>query len=194
LIPEAHLQFDLILLMGGPQSVADPAAQDFFKPFLNLVRSVFARKKGKMIGICLGSQIIAEALGGKVFPGKNGPEIGFSSVKIVDSGHWIFEKLADKTEITAFHLHEDSFELPGSARLLLSSEKYENQAFVIDNRIFGFQTHLEPTYEMIETWKKVHSEFISRAFPLDDSEWKSKQKEMEDSARQIFRSILEKEV
>lgn len=186
--PEMHLQFDLVVLLGGPQSVADPAEQEFFKPYYKLVQNIAAMPQKKCIGICLGSQIIAKALGGDVLVGDKGPEVGFSEVRVVDSSNPIFSGLGS-TSIMAFHLHEDVVKLPINAKLLLEGSMYPNQMFAVENRIFGFQTHLEPTLSMLQVWLEVHKEFIAKGSG-DFSEMDLKQKQMSASANQIFRNII----
>jgi GMP synthase-like glutamine amidotransferase len=191
LIPQAHQFFDTIVLMGGPQSVADPGMSHFFKPYFDLVKAVHSRDKGRLIGVCLGAQIIAEALGGKVIVGSKGPEVGFSSVIVMRPEDKAFAELDSLKSFPAFHLHEDSFELPPGAKLLLSSEKYENQMFSIEDRIYGIQAHLEPSYAMLKIWKNVHKEFLERGGNPSTEDWEEKQKEMEKVARVLFNNLIE---
>ncbi|MCC5813310.1 MAG: type 1 glutamine amidotransferase [Leptospira sp.] len=191
LIPQAHLAFDLIILMGGPQSVTDESLKKFFKPYMNLVRNTLATQGKKMIGICLGSQIIAQALGGEVKKGDKGAEVGFGELEIVSPEDKIFQDLNNTKSILGFHLHEDVFTLPGSAKLLLSSEKYTNQLFSIQDRIYGFQVHLEPTWDMLQVWKDVHMEFMAKANVSFTHDWKDHQESMAENSRLIFKRIIE---
>ncbi|TGM31787.1 type 1 glutamine amidotransferase [Leptospira biflexa] len=188
LMPEIHLNFDLIIMLGGPQSVADPDEQEFFKPYYEIVENVAVLPNKKLIGICLGSQIIARALGANVRPGTKGPETGFSDLQILKPEHPIFSGLNIES-ILAFHLHEDIFDIPVGAEHLLASEFYANQMFSYKNKIFAFQTHLEPTLEMLDVWQNVHKEFIAKGTG-DFSNLKSKQKTMEESAKILFRNII----
>ncbi len=188
LMPEIHLNFDLIVMLGGPQSVADPNHQEFFKPYYEIVENVVAMPNRKLIGVCLGSQIIAHALGANVRPGTKGPETGFSDLQILKPEHPIFAGIKSES-IKAFHLHEDIFDIPVGAEHLLSSEFYANQMFSYKNRIFAFQTHIEPTLGMLQVWQNVHKDFIAKG-KGDFSNLESKQKEMEESAKTIFRNII----
>ncbi|TGL08572.1 type 1 glutamine amidotransferase [Leptospira bouyouniensis] len=188
LMPEIHLNFDLIVMLGGPQSVADPTKQDFFKPYYEIVENVAALSNKKLIGVCLGSQIIARALGANVRPGTKGPETGFSELQILKPEHPVFKGINSES-ILAFHLHEDIFDIPVGAEHLLASEFYANQMFSYKNKIFAFQTHLEPTLGMLQVWQNVHNEFIAKGTG-DFSDLEPKQKIMEESAKILFRNII----
>lgn len=188
LMPEIHLNFDLIVMLGGPQSVADPKEQEFFKPYYDIVENVVALPNKKLIGICLGSQIIAKALGANVRPGTKGPETGFSELQILKPEHPIFSGI-QKDSVLAFHLHEDIFDIPVGAEHLLASDFYANQMFAYKNRVFAFQTHLEPTLEMLNVWQSVHKDFIAKGNG-DFSEIANKQKVMAETAKTIFRNII----
>lgn len=188
LMPEIHLNFDLIVMLGGPQSVADPDKQEFFKPYYDIVENVIALPNKKLIGVCLGSQIIARALGANVRPGTKGPETGFSELQILNPAHPVFSGIQGES-ILAFHLHEDIFDIPVGADHLLASEFYANQMFSYKNKVFAFQTHLEPTLGMLQVWQNVHKEFIAKGNG-DFSDLETKQQTMEKSAKIIFRNII----
>lgn len=188
LMPEIHLNFDIIVMLGGPQSVADPDKQEFFKPYYEIVENVIALPNKKLIGVCLGSQIIARALGANVRPGTKGPETGFSELQILKPAHPVFSGVEGES-LLAFHLHEDIFDIPVGADHLLASEFYANQMFSYKNKVFAFQTHLEPTLGMLQVWQNVHKEFIAKGNG-DFSELETKQQTMEKSAKIIFRNII----
>jgi GMP synthase-like glutamine amidotransferase len=192
ILPESHLNFDLIVLMGGPQSVADPQMAEFFKPYFSLVENCISMGHSRMIGVCLGSQIIAQVLGSPVRQGELGAEVGFSECKIVDKNAKVFKSLKDDS-VLGFHLHEDTYDIPKSCTHLLSTKIYPSQMFSYDDRIYGIQTHLEPSSEMIHVWKNVHKNFIEKA-NADTSDWIAKQKIMEDTSRIIFQNMIQKEV
>jgi GMP synthase-like glutamine amidotransferase len=192
LIPYSHLSFDLILLMGGPQSVSDPNLFHFFEPYFNLVEGVLSVKKAKLIGVCLGSQIIAEVMGSKIRKGGKGPEVGFADCKILDKSSVAFQGINSET-LSAFHLHEDTFDIPYGTKHLLYSEKYPSQMYSFEDRVWGIQAHLEPNADMLNVWKNVHKEFIHSA-KVDPSDWLDKLKTMEATSRVIFRNMIENEV
>ncbi|XDD51690.1 type 1 glutamine amidotransferase [Leptospira sp. WS92.C1] len=186
-IPDAHLIFDLIILLGGPQSVTDPFLFHFFEPWFNLVRYASSMANRKIIGICLGSQIISKALGGEVIRGEKGPEVGFLEVQVQEP-HAIFNGIGS---FPAFHLHEDVFTIPQGGKHLLKSEMYPNQMFSFQDRIFGIQCHLEVTASMLEVWQNVHSDFIRSAGWIPGPETESLRSQMEISGRKLFNAILE---
>lgn len=191
IIPNAHLMFDILILMGGPQSVEDDSQAEFFSPYFELVRDFLSIPNRKVIGVCLGAQILSRVLGGKVVKGTKGIEAGFSTVTIRDRSDSIFEGISVASG-TAFHLHEDTFTIPEKAKLLMSSEMYENQLFSFENRVFGFQCHLEATLPMVENWSGIHREFIAKspnAYPVLD---KQMQSDAEDFGGKIFRNIIRK--
>jgi GMP synthase-like glutamine amidotransferase len=186
LVPESQQIFDLILLMGGPQTVYNESEYEFFKPYLNLVEQTLSLPNKKIIGVCLGSQILAKVLGAKVEKGKNGSEIGFSKLQIKDSSHPIFSNL--KSDINTFHLHNDTFDLPTGSKLLASSEKYENQIFDYKNIAFGIQCHLEVTPIMLQTWWKVHK--LNKQIGELNSSHLEEAKEMNELAKPIFDKMI----
>lgn len=186
-LPDAHLVFDLIVLLGGPQSVTDHSLTDFFEPWLNLVRYAKSIPNCKVIGICLGSQIISKALGGEVKRGENGPEVGFYDVQVQEP-HFLFDGISS---FPAFHLHEDVFSIPEGTKRLLKSEKYSNQMFSFEDRIFGIQCHLEITASMLSIWQKAHSDFIRSAGWIPGPETEFLRSQMEKVGGSIFEKILD---
>lgn len=191
LIPQSHQFFDIIIMMGGPQDLADPDMESFFKPYIDLVQAAYSRDKARVIGVCLGSQIIAEALGGKVYTGKEGAEVGFSPVTVLDPEDKAFAGLNSLKSFQAFHLHRNTFDLPPGAKHLLSSEKYKNQMFSIEDRIYGIQAHLEPSIAMLKIWKDVHKEFLEKGGNPSTEDWEERQVEMEKIARVLFNNLIE---
>ncbi|WP_061248816.1 type 1 glutamine amidotransferase [Leptospira alstonii] len=187
-LPDAHLVFDLIVLLGGPQSVEDPALSRFFEPWLNLVRYAASMPNRKVIGICLGSQIISKALGGEVRRGEKGPEVGFYDVQVREPSPFLFDGISS---FPAFHLHEDVFSIPQGAKHLLTSEMYSDQMFSFQDRIFGIQCHLEVTASMLQVWQTVHSDFIRSAGWVPGPETEVLRSQMENVGRRIFGAILD---
>jgi len=137
--------FDWLIIMGGAMSANDDAEFGWLTE-----EKIFIKKAidaGKVvIGVCLGAQLIAASLGAKVYRNKN-KEIGwFDLTPTKDAKNTILANCFAK-KINAFHWHGDTFDLPKGAVLLASSEATKNQGYIIDNRIVGFQFHLETTLE-----------------------------------------------
>ncbi|MCQ4336521.1 MAG: type 1 glutamine amidotransferase [Sulfolobales archaeon] len=133
--------FDVLVIMGGPMGVYEADRYPFLYAEMELIRK--AKREGKrVLGVCLGSQLISKSLGDEVTKGPFGPEIGVSKVRLLP-------KLGDK-EIEVFQWHGDTFTLPPSSELLAYSEKYF-QAFRV-GKVLALQFHLEVDAKMVSKW------------------------------------------
>jgi GMP synthase-like glutamine amidotransferase len=141
--------FDMLTVMGGPMSANDEARLGWLGPEIALVREAIAADK-TVLGICLGAQIIAKALGARVYPGSD-REIGWFPVQRTGS-HPFFDGLPDS--FTPFHWHGETFDLPHEARLLAKSKITETQAFAVGQRVLGLQFHMEATEESVRALLK----------------------------------------
>ena len=138
---------DWLIVMGGPMNVYE----DHKYPWLTLEKHFIeeAIKKNKIvIGICLGSQLIADILGSKVYKGQE-KEIGWYPIKMTTEAQ-IYPVFASLTAtFTVFHWYGDTFDLPPDAVRLASSEVCANQAFIYGDRVLGLQFHLESTQDSV---------------------------------------------
>ncbi len=137
-----------VCLMGGPMSVNDDLP--WIQAELDLIREAVASDI-PVIGHCLGSQLMAKALGGSVGPNP-AKEIGWGDVHITDAEAarpWLGDISAP---MLAFHWHGETFTLPPGATRILESAHCANQAFVLDDRHIGMQCHVEMTPELIASW------------------------------------------
>lgn len=132
---------DFLVVMGGPMSVNDEAEypwlaqeKDFIKQAIDLGIPV--------LGICLGAQLIADTMGGKVFP-NTVKEIGWFPITAVNSE--ISSTFQFPKEIDVFHWHGETFSLPEGAVQIAKSQGCENQAFQLGSNVIGLQFHLETT-------------------------------------------------
>ncbi len=135
--------FDWLVVMGGGMSVNDERALPWLVPEKALVRSAIAAGK-RVLGVCLGAQMIASALGAKVY--KNTfREIGWwkLSRERDAAGHPLGDALPDGNEV--FQWHGETFDLPPGAVRLARSEACLNQAIAVGPRALGLQFHLETT-------------------------------------------------
>jgi GMP synthase (glutamine-hydrolysing) len=155
-IPQSAIDFSAIILLGGPMSVYEGL------PYLNkeqsLIRDAF-RRNIPILGVCLGSQLIAEALGGTVYKGAK-KEIGWYDVKLTDKGLDNLFKGLEQKELRVFQWHGDTYTLPQDAVVLAYSDLYP-QAFRIGSA-YGLQFHLEVTADMIKLWTEEYREEIRR--------------------------------
>jgi len=137
---------DLLIVLGGPMSVDDTEQYPWLDGELDYIRQML-KIDVKVLGICLGAQMIAGVLGARVYPNDQ-REIGWFPIKknaAIKRG--VFENLA--TEVPAFHWHGDTFDLPKEAKRLFSSEACFNQGFVFNERVFALQFHWEVTKESV---------------------------------------------
>ena len=133
--------FDLLVVMGGPMSVNDEAGHPWLIAEKRLVRESIEQGRA-VVGVCLGAQVIASALGCRVY--RNAArEIGWFPVTAVPAPGSV--SLRWPEELTVFHWHGETFDLPSAAIRLASSEGCLNQAFQIGDRVVGLQFHLEAT-------------------------------------------------
>jgi GMP synthase-like glutamine amidotransferase len=159
-VPQSCDAFSGLGFMGGPMSANDELP--WTQSVLRLMR-VAAKERVPVIGHCLGGQMFARALGGKVSrnPVK---EIGWVPAQIDPSPlaeRWFG---AGFDRFTTFQWHEDTFEIPPGATRILTGETCPNQAYVLDGIHLGMQCHVEVNAEMIETWCRIGISDIDESF------------------------------
>jgi len=133
--------FDLLAIMGGPMSVSDEKQYPWLVKEKKFIQQAIEFDK-KILGVCLGAQLVAAVMGAKVYSNKN-KEIGwFEVAKTGDAKHVsIANSLPDSFD--AFHWHGDTYDLPKQACQLFRSKASEQQGFIIGSNILGLQFHLE---------------------------------------------------
>ena len=134
---------DFLVVMGGPMSINDESEHSWLAGEKAFVADVIRAGK-PVLGVCLGAQLIASALGARVYP--NGDkEIGwFPILRDADVGE---EAFAFPESAQAFHWHGETFDLPQGAIRLARSAACRNQAFQVGQSVIGLQFHLETTAE-----------------------------------------------
>lgn len=157
--------FDALIMMGGPMSVNDDI-YPYIREEEKLVRDFITRGK-KILGICLGAQIMAKALGAKVYAGAQ-KEIGWYNIELTGEGleDPLMRSLAFHPEVKdfwrqfkVFHWHGETFDIPSGAVRLASSRLYPNQAFRFGIHAYAFQFHIEVRKEMILEWLRDERDF-----------------------------------
>ena len=137
------LDFDWLIVMGGPMGVYDNNKFPWLVNEKEFIKEAIEAGK-TVVGICLGAQLIASALGTNVYPNTK-KEIGWFPLTKTNEGqsHNLLNDLPDN--FIAFHWHGDTFDLPEKAIHLLQTDICRNQAFLYKNNVLGLQFHLEIT-------------------------------------------------
>jgi len=159
-------KFSLVVILGAPESAND----DF--PYLMEEQELIKNSVNDdipVLGICLGSQLIAKTFGAKIYSGPK-KEIGFYNDLKISSDSTFFSGF--QNPFTVFHWHGDTFDLPQGALRLASSEHYPNQAFQYKSAI-GLQFHLEVNEEMVNLWLDNTKEKLQKISYINPQEIRS---------------------
>jgi GMP synthase (glutamine-hydrolysing) len=150
-VPTSALGYDAIVILGGPMAVYDNFP--YLQEEQELIRNAM-KNDTPVLGVCLGSQLIAQAAGGHVYKAKK-KEIGWHNVYLTPaSSNDIFRGFTDKM-IRVFQWHGDTYDLPSTAKILAYSDLYP-QAFRIESAV-GIQFHFEVDEHLIRTWTKEYN-------------------------------------
>ena len=139
---------DGLIFMGGPMSVNDDLP--YLRHEMRLIAQAISRGK-PVLGVCLGSQLIAKALGARVYPNPV-KEIGWYPVQFTASARTDALFRGFEGAETIFHWHGETFDLPHGAQWLSFSNACRHQAFRVGSNVYGLQFHLEVTPAMIADW------------------------------------------
>ena len=175
--------FDWLMVMGGSQHAWDEQGNPWLREEKAFVAEALAGGK-LFLGICFGAQLLAESLGGQIFPNEH-KEIGWHDVSLSREGResFLFQNIPQS--FVSFHWHSDHFSLPASCTRLAYSKASENQAFVCNGRpLVGLQFHPESTREMVTYFAGEHSqdlvpdrfvsgkdEILARTQAIPDTYW-----------------------
>jgi len=153
---------DAIIILGAPESANDDLP--YLKNELDLIRNS-VQKEIPVLGICLGSQLIAKAFGAQVYRGPR-KEIGFYNDIEFDNltKYRLFSGIKSPAQV--FHWHGDTFDLPENAIRLAHSKDYQNQALKIGSAV-GVQFHLEIDESTIRLWLEKSKEEVSKLYYID---------------------------
>jgi GMP synthase (glutamine-hydrolysing) len=150
-----------LVVMGGPMSVYQTERYPFLKDEMRLIQAAVEEKR-PVLGVCLGGQIVAAALGAKVAKNPRGKEIGWYPVRLAPEAKEdrLFRDIAET--IMPFHWHGDHFELPAGAVSLSSSDNTPCQAFRYGDNAYALQFHLEVTRDSIAGMSEAFAKELDR--------------------------------
>jgi len=145
-------EFGAIVVMGGPMGAYEDAVHPWLEPEKRLLREAVSADV-PVWGVCLGAQLLAAALGARVYKG-DAPEVGMLPVELEPAASADPVFAAAPRRFPTLQWHGDTFELPDGATLLASSPAYANQAFRV-GRSYGIQFHVEVTLDLATQWGEV---------------------------------------
>ncbi|MDR5814907.1 MULTISPECIES: glutamine amidotransferase [unclassified Caballeronia] len=153
----------LLVVLGGPIGAYEDAAYPHLSPLLAMLEKRIAAGL-PTIGICLGSQLIARALGARVYP-SGSTELGWSPLTLTDAGRAsaLRHLEADGAPIPVFHWHGDTFDLPAGATLLASTAQCAHQAFAWGEHVLALQCHPEVLADRFESWLVAYPGDVARS-------------------------------
>jgi GMP synthase (glutamine-hydrolysing) len=145
------LKPDLLVVMGGPVGVYQADDYPFIGQEIEILKARLAADK-PTIGICLGSQMMAKALGSNVYPGAAGKELGWYPLQVSAAGQDSPARYLDGAHTQMFNWHGDTFDLPEGVELLASSAQYANQIYTHGHNALGLQCHPEVMAQQLQEW------------------------------------------
>ncbi|WP_064093049.1 type 1 glutamine amidotransferase [Rossellomorea aquimaris] len=153
---------DVLIVLGGPMSVCNETDFPWMKEEKEFIHSAI-KANIKVIGICMGAQLIASLLGARVYKSPS-EEIGWHTIKLKKE-HWPF--LTGSKEFLAMQWHSDTFDLPQGTLLLAESEACPHQAFLYQKHVLCLQFHLEFTRDIVRMVAENEGELSSGPYIQD---------------------------
>lgn len=151
---------DLLIVLGGACGVYQANLYPFLNDELQILKARLAADR-PVLGICLGAQLIAEALGASVYKGSQGKELGWKTLTLNEDGLKTPVRHFEASLTRVMHWHGDTFDLPEGATLLASTDLYPQQVFQWGRHVMGFQCHIEVDRKTVRSW------LVNEAYDID---------------------------
>jgi GMP synthase (glutamine-hydrolysing) len=152
---------DLLIVLGGPIGIYEFDRYPFLKHELAMIEAALAQGT-PVLGICLGAQAIAAALGARVYQGRE-KELGWAPVNLTEAGRRSPLAALAENQLQVLHWHGDTFDLPLGAVRLAETAITPNQAFAWAEKVLALQFHVELRFAAIERWLIGHTMELSGA-------------------------------
>lgn len=167
-LPAYAYPYSGLIVLGGPMAAEDDEHYPYLKDIVRLVQ-LFSAEHKPVLGICLGAQIISRSFGQRVYPHST-VELGFTPLHPIHSAvandpllkAWMRDHLEP---IHLMEWHFDTFDLPAQATLLITGDRCQNQAYRIDDNIYGFQCHLEVNQAILQDWVANGKDYLQQNHP-----------------------------
>jgi len=162
-LPQSHADHYALVVFGGEQSALDDDVSPYLPSLARLMRD-FGEADRPVLGICLGSQVLARAYGARNLLGV-APEFGWHKVELTEEAAEdpVLSTIASSFPI--FEWHNDTFTLPDQAIRLASNPAVQNQCFRIGRSSYGMQFHFEASRNVVENWNVEFGDLLSRKHP-----------------------------
>lgn len=162
-IPADETGYDAIVVMGGPQNARDDERHAYLPALAALMRR-FGDADKSVLGVCLGSQLLARAYGAENLIG-TAPEFGWCTVALTKDGAGDPVLSAAAASFPIFQWHSDTFALPEGAVRLATNGAAENQAFRIGRATYGTQFHFEASRAVVDGWVEAFPDLVETLQP-----------------------------
>ena len=162
-LPESAAGHDALVVLGGGQNALDDEAFPYIPPLLALMRD-FGDSDRAVLGICLGSQLLARAYGADNLLGA-APEFGWQKVALTGEAKDDPVLGSAPESFPIFQWHDDTFTLPRGAVRLAGNQAAHNQAFRIGRAAYGIQFHFEADRSLVRHWNAAFADFLAEHQP-----------------------------
>jgi GMP synthase-like glutamine amidotransferase len=184
-------RYDALIVLGGPMGVYEeyPGKAEELHTITNAIGHM------PVLGICLGAQLIAHALGARVYPhvvdGKHIKEIGYYDTALTDDGKKspLFKGLP--SEFKVLQWHGDTFDIPEGAVLLAISALCRNQAFSYGDSTYGLQFHSEASPQMVEAWTREDAAWVYKDFDFNEARTLEEARELSPTLKEYLYRLMD---